>query len=149
FHQTLIDRCWCGDAAQPDDPGRVRGVRGVWVPRPVHRTDTDRHRVHAAQYLARRPRRDTRSDRRVTRRAASPAVVQPGVEGAAGIRRGGIGECTLREVPMSRFAAILLAVTGTVVLQVMAQAVVLTSVRFIGHRTRGASELRRTFWISL
>jgi hypothetical protein len=50
---------------------------------------------------------------------------------------------------MGRFAAILLAVTGTVALQVIAQAVVLTSVRFIDHRTRGAGELRRTFWISL
>ena len=50
---------------------------------------------------------------------------------------------------MGRLAAILLAVTGTVALQVIAQAVVLTSVRFIGHRIRGASELRRTFWISL
>ena len=50
---------------------------------------------------------------------------------------------------MGRFAAILLAVTGTVALQVVAQAIVLTSVRFIGHRTRGAGELRRTFWISL
>jgi hypothetical protein len=50
---------------------------------------------------------------------------------------------------MGRFAAILLAVTGTVALQVVAQAVVLASVRFIGHRTRSAGELRRTFWISL
>jgi len=50
---------------------------------------------------------------------------------------------------MGRFAAILLAVTGTVALQVVAQAVVLASVRLIGHRTRGATELRRTFWISL
>ena len=50
---------------------------------------------------------------------------------------------------MGRFAAILLAVTGTVALQVVAQTVVLASVRFIGHRTRGAGELRRTFWISL
>ena len=53
------------------------------------------------------------------------------------------------DVPMGRFAAILLAVTGTVALQVVAQAVVLASVRFIGHRTRSAGELRRTFWISL
>ena len=50
---------------------------------------------------------------------------------------------------MGRFAAILLAVTGTVALQVVAQAVVLTSVRFIGRRTQGATELRRAFWISL
>jgi len=50
---------------------------------------------------------------------------------------------------MGRFAAILLAVSGTVALQVVAQAVVLTSVRFIGRRTGGAPELRRTFWISL
>ena len=50
---------------------------------------------------------------------------------------------------MGRFAAILLAVSGTVALQVLAQTVVLASVRFIGRRTRGATELRRTFWISL
>jgi len=50
---------------------------------------------------------------------------------------------------VGRFAAILLAVTGTVALQVVAQAVVLACVRLIGRRTRGASELRRTFWISL
>ena len=50
---------------------------------------------------------------------------------------------------MGRIAAIILAVTGTVALQVVAQAVLLTSVRFIGHRTRGAGEVRRTFWISL
>jgi hypothetical protein len=50
---------------------------------------------------------------------------------------------------MGRFAAILLAVTGTVALQVVAQAVVLASVRFIGRRTRAATEIRRTFWISL
>jgi hypothetical protein len=31
----------------------------------------------------------------------------------------------------------------------VAQTVVLASVRFIGHRTLGAGELRRTFWISL
>jgi hypothetical protein len=50
---------------------------------------------------------------------------------------------------MGRLAAILVVLTGTVALQVMAQAVVLTSVRAIGRRTRGATELRRTFWISL
>ena len=50
---------------------------------------------------------------------------------------------------MGRFAAILVAVTGTVALQVAAQAVVLTSVRFIDRRTRRLTELRRTFWISL
>jgi Ion channel len=50
---------------------------------------------------------------------------------------------------MGRFAAILFVVRGTVALQVMAQAVVLTSVRFIDRRTRSATELRRTFWISL
>ena len=50
---------------------------------------------------------------------------------------------------MGRFAAILFVVTGTVALQVVAQAVLLASVRFIGRRTRGAGELRRTFWISL
>jgi hypothetical protein len=50
---------------------------------------------------------------------------------------------------MGRFAAILLAVSGTVAIQVVAQAVLLTSVRFIGRHTQGATELRRTFWISL
>src|SRR6516225_9317699 len=50
---------------------------------------------------------------------------------------------------MARLAAILLAVIGTVALQVVAEAVVLASVRFIGHRTRVAPELRRMFWISL
>jgi hypothetical protein len=50
---------------------------------------------------------------------------------------------------MGRFAAILFVVSGTVALQVLAQAVLLTSVRFIDRRTRSATELRRTFWISL
>ena len=50
---------------------------------------------------------------------------------------------------MGRFAAILFVVSGTVALQVVAQAVLLTSVRFIDRRTRSATELRRTFWISL
>jgi len=36
-----------------------------------------------------------------------------------------------------------------VALQVVAQAVLLTSVRFVDQRTRRATELRRTFWISL
>ena len=50
---------------------------------------------------------------------------------------------------MGRLAAILLVVSGTVALQVVAQAVLLTSVRLIGRRTQGATELWRTFWISL
>ena len=50
---------------------------------------------------------------------------------------------------MGRLAAIILVVSGTVALQVVAQAIVLAGVRFIGRRTRGATELRRTFWISL
>ena len=50
---------------------------------------------------------------------------------------------------MGRFVEILLAMTGTVALQVMAQAVLLANVRFIDRHTRGATELRRTFWISL
>jgi hypothetical protein len=50
---------------------------------------------------------------------------------------------------MGRLAAILLAVSGTVALQVVAQAVVLANVRVIGRRTRGLTEFRRTFWISL
>jgi hypothetical protein len=49
---------------------------------------------------------------------------------------------------MGRFVEILFAVTGTVALQVMAQAVLLANVRFIDRRTRGRTELRRTFWIS-
>jgi voltage-gated potassium channel len=60
-----------------------------------------------------------------------------------------VGECTVREPPMTRLAAILLAVTGTVALQVVAQAILLACVRFIDRRTRGATEIRRTFWISL
>src|ERR1700739_3997214 len=50
---------------------------------------------------------------------------------------------------MGRFAAIILVVSGTVALQVVAQALVLASVRFIGRRTRGATEVRRAFWVSL
>ena len=50
---------------------------------------------------------------------------------------------------MGRFVEILLAMTGTVALQVMAQAVLLANVRFIDRRTRGRTELRRTFWILL
>ena len=50
---------------------------------------------------------------------------------------------------MGRFAAILVAVTGTVALQVAAQAIVLANVRVIDRRTRRLTELRRTFWISL
>jgi hypothetical protein len=50
---------------------------------------------------------------------------------------------------MGRLASILLAVSGTVALQVVAQAVLLVSVRFLDRRLRGAGELRRTFWISL
>ena len=50
---------------------------------------------------------------------------------------------------MGRLAAILLVVSATVALQVVAQAVVLASVRFIARRTRGMTELRRTFWVSL
>jgi len=44
---------------------------------------------------------------------------------------------------MGRFAAILLAVSGTVALQVVAQAVVLASVRFLDRHTRGATEFRQ------
>ena len=40
---------------------------------------------------------------------------------------------------MGRFAAIILAVTGTVALQVVAQAVLLASVRFVGRRTGRAT----------
>jgi hypothetical protein len=48
---------------------------------------------------------------------------------------------------MGRLAAVLFVVSGTVALQVMAQGVLLTSVRLIGRRTQ--AELRRMFWISL
>jgi hypothetical protein len=50
---------------------------------------------------------------------------------------------------MGRLAAVLFVVSGTVALQVVAQRVLLTSVRLIGRRTQGATELRRMFWISL
>jgi Ion channel len=50
---------------------------------------------------------------------------------------------------MGRLAVILLVVSGTVALQVVAQAVVLTIVRSIDRRMRGATELRRVFSISL
>jgi voltage-gated potassium channel len=50
---------------------------------------------------------------------------------------------------MGWFGAILLAVTGTVAVQVVAQAVLVASVRLIDRCTRGATEIRRTFWISL
>jgi Ion channel len=46
-------------------------------------------------------------------------------------------------------AKVLLLVSGTVALQVLAQAVLLAGVRFSDRRLRGAGELRRTFWISL
>jgi hypothetical protein len=54
-----------------------------------------------------------------------------------------------REASMARLLAILLLLSGTVAVQVVAQAVLLAGVRFIGHCTRGMTELRRTFWISL
>jgi hypothetical protein len=47
---------------------------------------------------------------------------------------------------MGRLGAILLAVTGTVAPQVVAQAVVLASVRFIDRRHAGRE--RAPFWIS-
>lgn len=50
---------------------------------------------------------------------------------------------------MDRLAAILLLVSGTVMLQVGAQAVLLGNVRFLNRRTQSATEFRRTFWISL
>lgn len=50
---------------------------------------------------------------------------------------------------MGRLAAILLLVSGTVALQVMAQAVLLAGVRFFDRRTQHATEFRRIFWISL
>src|SRR5262249_25585625 len=87
----------------------------------------------------------------MTRRSASATtMVHPRVACTAGTRERKLpGEGTAREAPMYRFAAGLLAGTGTVALQVRAQAVVLAIVRVIGRRTRGATELRRTFWISL
>jgi voltage-gated potassium channel len=56
---------------------------------------------------------------------------------------------TPREGPMGRLVAVLLLVSGTVALQVAAQAVLLGSVRALGCRTREATEFRRVFWISL
>ncbi|MEO3475830.1 ion channel [Roseomonas sp. CAU 1739] len=50
---------------------------------------------------------------------------------------------------MGRLAAILLLVSGTVLLQVGAQGVLLGIVRSLGRRTRDSSEFWRTFWISL
>ena len=50
---------------------------------------------------------------------------------------------------MGRLAAVLFVVSGTVALQVMAQGVLLTSVRLIGRRTQVATKLRPMFWISL
>jgi len=50
---------------------------------------------------------------------------------------------------MARIAVVLVLVTGTVALQVLAQAVLLASVRFIDLHMRGAAELRRAFWLSL
>jgi voltage-gated potassium channel len=50
---------------------------------------------------------------------------------------------------MNRFLAVLLLVSGTVALQIGTQAVLLAGIRFIDRRTRGATELRRAFWISL
>jgi Ion channel len=66
-----------------------------------------------------------------------------------GFRGGSLEAIQPLEAPMGRFAAIILAVTGTVALQVMAQTVLLAVVRFIDRRTRGATEIRRTFWVSL
>jgi len=59
------------------------------------------------------------------------------------------GNFTVEELVMGRFAAILLAVTGTVAVQVVAQAFLVANVRLIDRHTRGATEIRRTFWISL
>jgi len=50
---------------------------------------------------------------------------------------------------MDRFLAVLLLVSGTLALRVGAQPILLAGVRFIDRRTRGATELRRAFWISL
>jgi hypothetical protein len=50
---------------------------------------------------------------------------------------------------MGRLASVLFLVIGVVGLQVLAQAVLLASIRAISRRMPGTSELRRTFWISL
>jgi hypothetical protein len=50
---------------------------------------------------------------------------------------------------MDRFLPALLPVGGTVALRVGAQAVLPAGVRSTDRRTRGATELRPTFWISL
>ena len=46
---------------------------------------------------------------------------------------------------MGRLAPILLAISGTVALPVVAQAGLLVSVRFLDHRLQGTGEPRRTF----
>jgi len=74
-----------------------------------------------------------------------PAVAHPEIMRIACIREGAHWECAVRETQMGRLVSILLAVSGTVGLQVAAQAVLLLSVRFIDRRMRGANELRRTF----
>ena len=50
---------------------------------------------------------------------------------------------------MGRLASVLFLVSGVVALQVLAQAVLLASIRAISRRMQDAPELRRTFWISL
>src|SRR6516165_12287249 len=86
FIKPFFDRRWRGDAAEPHHPGRVRRLRGVSLPRSVHRTDTDRRSVHATRGLAQSPRRDAGSGRPMTRRPASPGVGHPEVACAAGIQ---------------------------------------------------------------
>jgi len=69
--RAFLDRRRRVDADEPDDPGRVWRLCRVWLPRPVHRPDTDRHCIHATRGLARRARCDAsgiRPDARYPRR---------------------------------------------------------------------------------
>ena len=50
---------------------------------------------------------------------------------------------------MGRLASVLFLVSGVVALQVLAQAVLLASIRAISRRMQDAPELQRTFWVSL
>jgi hypothetical protein len=84
--QALADRLWRSDADEPDDPGRVRRLCFVWLSRPVHRTNTNRRRVHPARGLARRVGSDAAIGHRMKPPSASPAMVHPVLACAAAMR---------------------------------------------------------------
>ena len=50
---------------------------------------------------------------------------------------------------MGRFTELLAMLSGTVALQVVAQGVLLASVRFFARRTQDSTEFWRVFWVSL